>query len=261
MTRPPALLIETPAPHVRSVRINRPESRNSLDGEVRAGLTECFRAFSTDPDVRCVVIAGDARAFASGSDIKERVTLDVMGKIDSDVVKEQLMQAIMHCAKPVVAAVRGYCLGGGFEIAMMCDIVIAGESAKFGLPEVKIGVIPGSGGTQHLARLAGKHRALYYILTGRFFSAQQALGMGAVSEVVADDAVESTALALAAEIAGLAPLALQQAKDVLLRGLDVPIEVGLGLEARASQLLYATEDQKEGMRAFIEKRKANFKGR
>lgn len=261
MQKPPAILVETPAPHVRLLRFNRPETRNAMDTEVRETLTACFTSLGADADARCIILTGGEKSFAAGSDIKERVTLDVMGKMASDEVKAQLTRAIMNCPKPVIAAVRGYCLGGGFETAMMCDIIIAGESAQFGLPEVKIGVIPGAGGTQLLSRITGKHRALYYILTGRFFSAKQAQEFGVAAEVVPDAEVEAASVKLAAEIAALAPLALQQAKEVLLRGADVPVEVGLALEARASQLLYATEDQKEGMKAFIEKRKPNFKGR
>jgi enoyl-CoA hydratase/carnithine racemase len=246
---------------VRLLRINRPEARNALNMEVRHELSRNIEEFGADADVRCVILAGGEKSFAAGADIKERASMDVIAKMGSDVQKQRMSRIIVDCPKPVIAAVRGYCLGGGFEIAMMCDIIVAGESAQFGLPELKLGVIPVSGGTQRLARVTGKHKALYHILTARFFSAQQALACGVASEVVADDQVEAAAIRVAGEIAALAPLAVQQAKEVLMKGMDAPLDVGIALEARGSQLLYATEDQKEGMSAFIDKRKPVFKGR
>lgn len=255
------VLVEAPAPGVRLLRIHRPEARNALNMEVRLELSRRIDEFGGSSEVLCIILAGDAKSFAAGADIKERVTMNPVEKMHSDTEKNRLARSIAGCSKPLIAAVRGYALGGGFETALMCDIIVAGESAKFGLPELGLGVIPGSGGTQRFARIAGKQRALFHILTAKQFTAQQAFDMGVVSAVTHDDAVESTAIELAGQISRLAPLAVQQAKAVLVAGIDAPLEVGLALEMRASQLLYATEDQKEGMRAFIEKRSPKFTGR
>jgi enoyl-CoA hydratase/carnithine racemase len=205
------------------------------------------------------VVTGDDKAFAAGADIKEMAGAGAIDMLLRGT--HALWRTIAACPKPVIAAVNGYALGGGCELAMTCDIIIAGDGAKFGQPEVKIGVIPGGGGTQRLPRAVGKYQALRYLLTGDLFSARDAFGMGLVSEIVADAEVEQRAIALARQIAGLAPLAVAQIKQCVLRGADAALETGLALEVTANQLLFASQDQKEGMAAFIEKRKPKFTGR
>jgi len=253
------LLVEQPAPGVRLLRLNRPEARNALSMTLRRELARRIAEASEDAEVRAVVIAGGERAFAAGADIKEMAgagTVEMMGR---GILG--LWRAIASCTKPVIAAVRGYALGGGCELALLCDIVVAGETARFGQPEIRIGIIPGGGGTQRLVAAIGKHRAMKYLLTGAMFSGREAFDMGLASEAVPDDQVEPRALDLAREIAALSPLAVQQLKDVVLRGMDLPLDAGLALETKALHLLFSTDDQKEGMAAFIEKRPPRFTGR
>ena len=253
------LLVEQPAPGVRLLRLNRPDARNALSMELRRELVRRITEASDDPDVRVVVIAGNEKAFAAGADIKEMAgagTVEMMGR---GVLG--LWRATAACTKPVIAAVRGYALGGGCELALLCDMVVASETARFGQPEIRIGIIPGGGGTQRLVAAIGKHRAMKYLLTGAMFSGREAFEMGLASEAVPDEQVEARALELAGEIAGLSPLAVQQLKDVALRGMDLPLDAGLALETKALHLLFSTDDQKEGMAAFIEKRPPQFRGR
>ncbi|MSP89879.1 MAG: enoyl-CoA hydratase, partial [Alphaproteobacteria bacterium] len=198
-------------------------------------------------------------AFAAGADIKEMADLT---PVDTYVRgTDHYWKTIAACPKPIIAAINGYALGGGCELAMLCDIIVAGTGARFGLPEVKLGILPGAGGTQRLPRAVGKFKAMRMVLTGDLFSAADAAAMGLVSEVVADDQVVAKALEIARTIAGLSPLAVRQIKETVLRGMDAPLDTGLALERKAFQFLFATEDQKEGMAAFIGKRKAVFKGR
>ena len=166
----------------------------------------------------------------------------------------------MDCPKPLIAAVEGYALGGGLELALCADIIIAGEGAKLGLPEVKVGILPGAGGTQKLARLVGRHRAMLLIMTGRVFGAAEALGMGVVSDVAPSGQALQRALDVAREIAAMPPISIMQIKEVVNAGLNAPLDTALMLERKAFQLQFATQDQKEGMRAFLEKRKPKFEG-
>ncbi|HZN24142.1 MAG TPA: enoyl-CoA hydratase-related protein [Burkholderiales bacterium] len=253
------VLIERPAEAVAVVRINRPEARNALNMEVRRLLAERLAAVAQEEEVHCIVITGNEKAFAAGADIKEMANAGTIEMLRRGTLK--LWSSIAACPKPVIAAVNGFALGGGCELAMTCDIIIAGESAKFGQPEVKIGIIPGGGGTQRLARAVGKYKAMRYVLTGDMFDARTAHDMGLVSEVVPDAEVEKRAVDMAKQIAELPPLAIEQAKEAVLRGLDASLETGLALEAKAIQLLFSSQDQKEGMAAFIEKRKPRFTGR
>ena len=252
-------LQEHPAPGVVLVRLNRPEVRNALNMETRRQISTAFRSFSDDGDVRCIVLTGNDKAFAAGADIKEMAEstpVEVMQRRTA-----ALWAVLASCPKPLIAAVNGYALGGGCELAMHADIIIAGESASFGQPEVRVGIIPGSGGTQRLVRAVGKYKAMKLLLTGAPISAAEAERIGLVTEVVADAEVLPRALELASVIAELPPLAVSQIKEVVLAGADAPLSVGLALEQRANQLLFASEDQKEGMRAFVEKRKPVFRGR
>ncbi len=255
----PVVLAERPAEGVGLVRINRPAAHNALNLEVRRLLAHHLTAMGDDPAIRCIILTGNEKAFAAGADIKEMAAAGAIEMLLRGTHK--LWRTIAACPKPVIAAVNGYALGGGCELAMTCDIIIAGEGARFGQPEVKIGVVPGGGGTQRLPRAVGKYKAMRYLLTGDFISAQEAFALGLVSEIAADAAVETRALALAQQIAELPPLAVEQIKECVLRGMDAALDTGLALETKANQLLFASQDQKEGMAAFIEKRKAKFQGK
>ncbi len=252
------VLVERPLPGIAVVRINRPDARNALNQQVRAMLAEHFTELGSDPDVRCIVLTGSERIFAAGADIRdlaERSAVEMMLRNT-----RRLWNAIASCPKPVVAAVNGLALGGGCELAMHADIIVAGEGASFGQPEVRIGVMPGAGGTQRLTRAVGKFRAMKMVLTGQPVGAREALEMGLASEVVPDAEVQARALALAAEIAALPPLAVMQIKEVVLAGQDASLDAALMLERKAFQLLFASRDQKEGMQAFLEKRKPDYQG-
>ena len=255
----PQVLVESPADGVRLIRINRPEARNALNLAVRRLLVRHLTEAGEDDSVRCVVITGNDETFAAGGDIKEMAGAGTIEMVQRGVLK--LWRATAACPKPVIAAVNGFALGGGCELAMTCDIIIAGESAKFGQPEIRIGIIPGGGATQRLTSAVGKYKAMRYLLTGDPFSAQDAWAMGLVSEVVPDAEVETRAIAMATQIAALSPLAAQQMKDVVLRGMDAALDTGLALETKALHLLFSGQDQKEGMAAFIEKRKPKFEGK
>jgi len=252
------VLLDFPAPGVAAIRINRPQARNALNPSVRQALAEHFTALSSDADVRCIILTGSERIFAAGADLRdlaERSAVEMMLRNT-----QRLWQAIANCPKPVIAAVSGLALGGGCELAMHADIIVAGESASFGQPEVRVGVMPGAGGTQRLTRAVGKFQAMKMVLTGQPVSAREALAMGLASEVVADEQVFPRALALAGDIAALPPLAVMQIKEVLLAGQDASLETALMLERKAFQLLFASEDQKEGMRAFLDKRQPTYTG-
>jgi enoyl-CoA hydratase len=253
------VLLERPAEAVVLVRINRPEARNALNIEVRKLLSRYLTELSEDSTTRAVIITGNEKSFAAGADIKEMANLGTIEALQRGI--HRLWQSIGSCRKPVIAAVSGYALGGGCELAMTCDIIVAGESASFGQPEVKIGILPGGGGTQRLARAVGKYKAMKYVLTGDMFSAREAFDMGLVSEVVPDAEVEGRAIDLARQLAALPPLALQLAKEAVLAGMEAPLSSALALEAKSLQILFSSQDQKEGMRAFIEKRKPKFEGR
>jgi enoyl-CoA hydratase len=255
----PVVIVEQPAEGVALIRINRPDVRNALNMEVRRLIAQHLTGMGDDDAIRCIILTGNEKSFAAGADIKEMAgagTIEMMAR-----GTHRLWRSIAACPKPVIAAVNGFALGGGCELAMTCDIIIAGESAKFGQPEVKIGIIPGGGGTQRLTRVAGKYKALRYILTGDLFGAKEAFDMGLASEIVPDSEVEKRAVEMAQQIAALSPLAIRQAKEVVLRGMDAALDTGLALETKAIQILFSSQDQKEGMAAFIEKRKPKFQGK
>ena len=245
--------------HVALVTINRPRALNALNFEVMHGLVGTLDALDADPACRVVVIRGAGeRAFASGADIKEMaeatpVTLTVAG----DFATWERLKAVR---KPLIAAVRGYALGGGCELAMLCDMIVAGDDATFGQSEIKLGIIPGAGGTQRLTRAIGKARAMEMILTGRTIDAPEAERLGLVTSVVPADETFAAALDLASRVAAMPPLAVLAAKEAIQRADELGLTAGLEFERRAFFLLFATEDQKEGMRAFVEKRPARFRG-
>jgi enoyl-CoA hydratase len=253
------LLSETPAPGVALLTINRPEAKNALNRDLRAKLAERFQALGADPEIRAIVLTGNDEAFAAGADIRDVAEADAIDMMTRPT--EHHWRAIQSCPKPIIAAVRGYALGGGCELAMHCDIIVAGEGASFGQPEIKIGIMPGAGGTQRLTRAVGKFKAMKMLLLGDPVTAAEAQSMGLVSELVPDDEVLDRAIALAKKISYLPPLAVRQIKEVLLAGQDASLETALMLERKSFQLLFASEDQKEGMRAFLEKRRPTYKGK
>ncbi|MGF6199954.1 enoyl-CoA hydratase [Pseudomonas laurylsulfatiphila] len=243
---------------VAVVSIHRPEAKNALNGAVREQLATSFRALANDDRVRAIVLAGGDKYFVAGADIREFAEASPIEMYRRHT--EYLWEAISRCPKPVIAAVNGFALGGGCELAMHCDIIVAGQSARFAQPEVKLGLMPGAGGTQRLIRAVGKFQAMRIALTGCLVTATEALAMGMISEMVSDDQTLPRALALAAEIAALPPLAVAQIKEVMLAGADLPLDSALALERKAFQLLFDSRDQKEGARAFLEKRQATFSG-
>jgi len=253
------VLREYPSEGVVLLRINRPDRMNALSMHVRHLLAVEFNAMANDATVRCVVLTGDERAFAAGADVDE---LAKRATLDDDFQRARTAWIAMEAfPKPIIAAVNGFALGGGCECAMHCDIIIAGENAKLGQPEVKLGIMPGAGGTQRFLRATGKFAAMRYLLTGDIMTAPEALRMGLVSEIVPDSDVLAHALKLAAKIAALPPLAVAATKEVVLLGADVPLSTALPLERKAFQLLFASQDRDEGIRAFQEKRKPVFQGR
>jgi enoyl-CoA hydratase len=253
------VLRETVSEGVAVIRLNRPERLNALSLSMRTSLAAAFHSMSDDESVRAVVITGDMRAFAAGADVEELATRQA---IDANFTKARVAWIAMEAfPKPIIAAVNGLALGGGCELAMHCDIIIAGEGALFGQPEVKLGIMPGAGGTQRLLRAIGKFAAMRVLLTGDPMSAADALRVGLVSEVLPDADVLPHALKVAGRIATLAPLAVASIKEAVLAGEDVPLSTALALERKAFQLLFATEDRREGIEAFLAKRKAQFRGR
>jgi enoyl-CoA hydratase len=244
-----------PSEHVALVRINRPDARNALNKDVRTLINRYFSELSDDTETRAIVLAGSDKFFIAGGDIREMNSRPTV----AHAILADRTTNLMTCKKPVIAAVNGYALGGGCEYAMQCDIVIASDGATFGQPEVKLGLVPGAGGTQRLPRVAGKHNAMYMLLTGRFVTAADALRMGLVSEVVSGNC-DARALEIAEEIAKLPPLTVMQIKDAVLTGADVPLSSALQIERKAHELMYGTQDMREGTNAFAEKRKPNFKG-
>jgi len=244
---------------VMLLRINRPEVKNALNQAVREQLAAHCQAASSDQTVKAIVITGNDVAFAAGADIKamaEATPIDLVLRRN-----HQHWEAIAHCPKPIIAAVNGFALGGGCELAMHTDIIIAGETSTFGQPEIRVGIMPGAGGTQRLTRAVGKFKAMLLCLTGQTFTGREAFEMGLASKVVPDTEVLATALDIARAIAGMPPLAVAQIKEVLLAGQDAPLETALMLERKAFQLLFDSDDQKEGMRAFLEKRKPTYQGK
>jgi enoyl-CoA hydratase len=259
MTAPGSLLIERPSKEIVVFRINRPEVRNALNLEVRTGLADGIARYAADLDIRCLIITGSDTVFAAGADIGEMAGAGPVEVMARNV--QQYWRAIMSCPKPVIAALEGFTLGGGLELALCTDIIVAGEGARLGLPEVKLGILAGGGGTQKLARLIGSKRAMLLLLTGRMFSAAEALSMGVISEVAPTGQALPRAIEIASEIAAMAPIAVMQIKEIVNAGLNAPLDTALMLERKAFQLLFATRDQKEGMAAFKEKRKPKFEGK
>jgi enoyl-CoA hydratase/carnithine racemase len=245
--------------HVGLLRLNRPEARNALSPEMRKQLTDGLRRFDADPGIRCVVIAGSDQVFAAGADIR------AMAERPLDAAPDPAGMAfwkdLAATEAPLVAAVSGYALGGGCELALACDIIVADETARFGQPEITLGIIPGGGGTQRLTRAIGKQRAMEYVLTGRHFDAGMAHRWGLVNKVVKKGHCLNEALEMARTIAERPPIALRLAKQAVLTAEELGLSPGLEAERGMFEQAMATEDRVEGMRAFIEKREPGFKGR
>lgn len=253
------LILSHPEPGIATLCINRPEVRNALNQTVRRQLAEHFIALGQDPDIRCIILTGGEKVFAAGADLRD---IAECTPIDMHLRQVQrLWQAIAGCPAPVIAAVNGYAWGGGCELAMHADIIVAGENASFAQPEIKVGIMPGAGGTQRLTRAIGKFQAMKMLLTGQPITGREAFASGLASEVVEDEKVQERALELARTIAAMPPLATTQIKEVLLAGQDASLDAALMLERKAFHLLFASQDQKEGMRAFFEKRKPSYTGR
>jgi enoyl-CoA hydratase len=256
----PFVLVERDETHrVALVRLNRPRQLNALNGEVMDQLCDALETLDRDEAIRCLVVTGNERAFAAGADIAEMATATPIDMLRTNRIAQ--WDRVRRISSPVIAAVSGWCLGGGCELAMALDMIVAGESARFGQPEINLGVIPGAGGTQRLTRASGKSRAMEMILTGEPIDAQEALRLGLVSRVVPDELLVEDALALAASIATKSPLALRLAKEAVNAAYEMSLTDALAHERRLFYLLFASEDQKEGMAAFVEKRTPDFKGR
>lgn len=241
------------------MQLNRPKVLNALSYDTILELMTAFEELDKDHGVNVIILTGGQSVFAAGADLKEMAEatpVDLMlGR------RFELWDRVRKVSKPIVAAVAGYCLGGGCELAMNCDIIIASESAAFGQPEVNVGIMPGAGGTQRLTRAVGKYKSMEMILTGRSISAEEAHRIGLVNKIVPAESLLEEAKKLANEIASKPPLSVRAAKQAILRAQDTTLEVGLEFERRAFYLLFSTEDGKEGMKAFIEKRKPAFKGK
>jgi enoyl-CoA hydratase len=252
------VLVERELP-IAVVLLHRPQQLNALSGELMDELVEALRELDEDEDVRCIVLGGNERAFAAGADVGELASATPIELYSNRRIDQ--WDAIRALRTPLVAAVSGYCLGGGCELAMACDLIVASETAKFGQPEINLGVMPGAGGTQRLTRAVGKSVAMDVILTGRFLSADEARAHGLVARVVAKEAWLEETKRAARAIAAKGPVAVRLAKEAVDKAFDAPLAVGLEFERRAFYLARASEDASEGLTAFTEKRKPNFKGR
>ncbi len=252
------LEITRPMPQVALLRINRPEARNALNAALRRALTDAFTDLPQDDALRAIVLAGDERAFMAGADLREFASMGTAEVARLGV--RRMWNVIADCPLPVICALRGVAFGGGLELAMHADIIVTGEGARLGQPEITVGIMPGGGGTQRLVRAVGKFKAMKMLLTGEPLTGPEAFAMGLASELVPDDQVLPRALEIAARIAALPPLSARRIKEVVLAGEDAPLATGIMLERRAFETLFDTADKTEGMAAFLEKRAPDFKG-
>lgn len=245
---------------VALITLNRPEALNALNGQLMDELTDALLALEVDDDIGVTVITGSEKAFAAGADINEMAAKDYMDVFMEDFITANWEQA-SRCRKPVIAAVAGYALGGGCELAMMCDMIICADNAKFGQPEIKLGVMPGAGGTQRLTRQIGKSKAMDMILTGRMMDAEEAERSGLVSRVFPLDDLLTETLKIAQSIAELSRPSVMLSKEAINRAYETTLSEGIRFERRVFHSLFSTEDQTEGMEAFVEKRKPQFKNK
>ena len=241
------------------VLLNRPKQLNALSGELMAALVDALGELDADPEIRAIVLGGNERAFAAGADIGELAAGTPVSLYENRRISR--WDATRDIRTPLVAAVSGFCLGGGCELAMLCDLIVASESAKFGQPEINLGMLPGAGGTQRLTRAVGKAVAMDMVLTGRMLSAREALDFGLVARVVAREAWLDEAKRAAREIAAKGPIAVRLAKEAVDQAFETPLTAGVAFERRSFLLARASEDAGEGLQAFVEKRAPDFKGR
>lgn len=246
-------------PHIAIIRLNRPKELNALNLQLMLELKAALASLDEDDNVRCIIITGNQQAFAAGADIKQmesKTAIDLL-KIDQFETWDQIRKT----KKPIIAAVSGFALGGGCELAMTCDMIVASETAKFGQPEIKIGIMPGAGGTQRLTKAVGKALAMEMVLTGKFISAEEAMKAGLVNRVVAEELYLDEAVKLAKEVSQMSPISVRLAKESVLKAFDSGLQEGLYFERKNFYMCFASEDQKEGMKAFVEKRKPKFEGK
>jgi len=241
------------------VQFNRPQALNALNREMMAETIDALERFDADPEIGCLLLTGSERAFAAGADIKQMAEATPVTMLDNPFI--DYWDRLRRISKPVVAAVSGFALGGGCELAMACDMIIASESARLGQPEINLGVIPGAGGTQRMARAVGKALAMEIVLNGRLLTAEEARHYGLVNRIVPTELYLEEAIKFAAEIAARAPVALRLGKEAVNAAFETTLQAGLAYERRLFYMLFATEDQKEGMDAFINKRVPNWQGK
>jgi enoyl-CoA hydratase len=253
------ILVEIYARNVGLVRFNRPKELNALNAVLMEEVVTALEAFDSDPAIGAMVLTGDQRAFAAGADIREMAEASAVEMLTRDTIGRWDRLRKIH--KPLIAAVSGHCLGGGNEVAMTCDMIVASETARFGQPEINLGVIPGAGGTQRLTRAVGKALAMEMVLNGRLLTAEEAYRFGLVNRVVPAEVYLDEALALAQAIAERAPIAVRLGKEAVNAAFETPLTDGMADERRAFYMLFSTEDQKEGMAAFVQKRKPQWKGK
>ena len=244
--------------HIALIQLNRPKELNALNLQLMLELKSAFQQLDDNDEVRCIVITGNDQAFAAGADIKQmenKNAIDLL-KIDQFETWDQIRKT----KKPIIAAVSGFALGGGCELVMTCDMVVASETAKFGQPEIKLGIMPGAGGTQRLTKAVGKALAMEMVLTGKFISAEEALEAGLINRVVPVELYLEEAVKMAKEITIQSPIAIRLAKESVLKAFDSGLQEGLYFERKNFYMCFASNDQKEGMKAFVEKRKPDFTG-
>jgi enoyl-CoA hydratase len=245
-------------PMVGLVRLNRPKVLNALSTHLMRELVETLIGLDENPKVRVIILTGNDKAFAAGADIAQMVTDSPIDQIQERRFKH--WQMLGHITKPIIAAVNGFALGGGCELAMSCDLIIAGDKAKFGQPEISIGTTPGAGGTQRLTKALGKSKAMYMVLTGEMIDAYEALDSGLVAKVVPEKSLIEETYQIALKIADKAPVAVALAKESVNKSFEMSLKDGLDFERRNFYLTFSSKDQKEGMKAFLEKRKPNYEG-
>ena len=253
------ILTESPAPGVGVARLNRPDALNALNDALMAALHAALTAYDNDPAIGCMIITGNDKAFAAGADIKEMAGKTAVEMVMGHSVSDNF--DFSGYQKPLIAAVSGYALGGGCEMAMACDMIVASETAVFGQPEINLGILPGGGGTQRLTRAVGKALAMEIMLTDRRLSAAEALQYGLVNRVFAPEAYLDEAVKIAAKVAAKSQVAVRLTKDAINKAYEASLSEGLELEKRNFFLTFASEDKAEGMRAFVEKRKADWKNK
>lgn len=253
------IIVEVPVEKVGLIRLNRPKALNALNNKLMRELHEALKKFNNDPEINCMVITGNERAFAAGADIKEMAGLTYVDQLKNASVSDNFNFSMY--TKPIIAAVSGYALGGGCEMSMACDMIVASETAVFGQPEINLGILPGGGGTQRMTRALGKALAMEVMLTDRKLSAEEALKYGLVNKVVAPEVYLDEAIKLAQKVASMSQVAIQLTKDAINQAYEATLTEGLLIEKKNFLLSFGTEDKQEGMEAFVEKRKPEWKNK